>query len=167
MKCFKHSCTINNIEFTSNYVNHYVDIPETINGLSKPIRYIGNDSGKKYTEVTLTEFFEVQHLEVGSFLPVYTRQGNKLFFRNTPTSGQIFVCMDIIPFDPRTLCETDYSKIDFPVPSEYNLEILVTKDILSSMGIFIDETSNEDDDRSVSDQTRKQAEKQQAQQNQG
>lgn len=161
MKCFKQSCVIGGVTFTSDHVHHYVDLPKTINGINNPIRYIGSDSGTRYSEVSLNTFLEIQHLEIGSFLPIYTRQGDKLLFRNTNTSGQIFVCLDMIPFDPRTLCEKDLTKVAFPVPSEYNLELLTTKDILSSMGIFIDETSNEDDDRSISDQTRKQVEAQQ------
>jgi|GEM_PF-2288457 len=164
IKCLKTSCTIDGVTFIADGALHYIEMPDLIPGIENPITFLGDQDGRKYSRLSLNSFLKQEHLGAAGMLPAYTIVGDKIWMKNATISGKLFACMNVLKKNPLSPCE-DWDK-EYPVPSTYNLELMVTKDILSSYGIHIDATSNESDDRNISSEVYKQYEQSQQQEQQ-
>lgn len=154
IKCQKTACKINGITFTADKALYYIDTPEFIPGIDKPISFLGDQDGRQYSRLSFSGFMNQLFLGAAGTLPAYTIVGNKIWIKNPTVSGKVFACMNVLKKDPQNPCQ-DWD-VPYPVPSRYNLELLVTKDILSSYGIYIDDNSDNKDDRIVTAQAYKQ-----------
>lgn len=113
-----------------------------------------------YSPVRPESFFGRMKYGYGRFINAYTLLGNKVYFKGIAydnKDGCDKIGMMIALFsDPMSVvdCGVEYENMQYPVPSDYKLEVLIKKDILSVYGIPFDNINNTVDDTNVQKQVR-------------
>jgi len=142
VKCRKLVC--DGIE--SEELEYYVELPALdSSGGQSPIRYFGSDGLKDaYYERSIDGFQYAQYDTYISRVPTFTRIGNIAILRNLPTSSLSKACLVAVLDDPGSKCSPDDK---FPGPRNFlfELELLVKKDIMSTLNIPPDLTNNAND----------------------
>jgi hypothetical protein len=130
--CEKTSCVIEGEMVSSGDVVWYSEIPSLNPKIGwKNISYLGkSDMLKGFKRVTFSGFMSGAQLD-WTRGPIFTIVGNKIYFRDLPTTGTRMLCMVAILANPILACNFNEDQ-PYPTPDAYKLELLVKKDILST-----------------------------------
>jgi hypothetical protein len=71
----------------------------------------------------------------------WTGLGSTQYYKNLPQDTR-FVCGIVLLYNPTNACNWDDDSVDYPVPSETSLQIMVLKSIAGSLGIPNDEAQD-------------------------
>lgn len=155
VECVKEVCVVDGINVSTGHVTYYSNIPALKKKIGwDNIKYIGTET-TTFGRLALTAFMYADKAPYGNKSPVYTVIGDKVYFKNLPTSGLKYVCIVAVLENPNdiSMCE-DALNEDFPVSDIYKLEYLMKRDILFSLGLPTDRLNNTRDD-SVDQQIKK------------
>lgn len=130
-ECKQHQCTINGIIFKDDHFFLITDLPPLVKTIGySSIRYLGIHGYQgDIDRVSLDMFLNMDGARWTKDVGVYTVIGDKAVLRNIPKMMQTGLLIGILS-DPTKACDwTDDN--EFPTPSEFNLLLLVKKDITS------------------------------------
>lgn len=141
--CEGFGCTINGDFINSNVTLYTAELPSTITGVGQnDIRYLGlTGLSDKFDKVPLDNFINAKGSVWTNKRKMYSRIGSKVYLKNMP-KGLNKICLVALLKQPTTLCDYNYEETDYPCPQGYKLELLVTQDILSGLGIYPDELND-------------------------
>jgi hypothetical protein len=145
--CHREGCTVNGQFIPSGSVTWEVKLPKLISGVGwLSILYLGTDEFKK--SFTRKEFDAWMNLSGNiwtSTNPTFAVVGNSAYLKNMPTSDFKYICAILLLSNPVDSCEWKEDENEFPVPSDYKLQLLMVKDILSKFGVPKDKQDNATD----------------------
>jgi len=146
VKCDKVVCK----GITTSHYDTYADLPHT-ESVGKGVVYFGTIDGNiQFTEKSYTGFLYGSYALASGRMPYYTIVGNRAFIRNMPDKSIKFLRIVAIldnPLEHMEGCKYDARELHFPMPQNiiYQLEIIVIKQLLSTLNIPADETNNASD----------------------
>lgn len=145
LKCDKIVC--NSVGLDESY--SYVDLPHT-EAVSGGLVYLGSaDFTTSWQQISWLGFQFSDGSQMNGRLPIYTVIGDRAFIKNLPTDCSKYVGLVGILENPiGDGCYTLKENEDYPIPSNqlYKLELLVKKDIMSTLQIPADQFNNANDD---------------------
>ena len=132
VKCDKPTCIINGKAVPSGDVVWYSEIPSLNVKIGwKNIIYLGApDMIKGFKRVSFPGYSANAKLD-WTKSTIFSVVGNKIFYRDLPTSGIQNVCLIGILANPVDACNYNDANM-YPTPDAYKLELLVKQDILST-----------------------------------
>jgi len=149
VKCEKDQCTYNGITVKGKKI-YYVDAPEIVGSLGRvAIKYLGDSEYKdRYSEVDITQFDKIGAMPYGTHKRYFARIGNRIFLNGLDLDVGKMLTLVAIFYDPRCVLDCFHGEdVEYPVPSEYKLQLMTKKDVLSSYGIPSDVLNNAADDQ--------------------
>lgn len=155
VECHRQGCTVDGVFIPSSSIIWEVKLPPLVKGVGwKDILYLGTDLFKSgFTRMTFTNWSEIEGNILTGLKPAYTLIGDSIMLKNMPTSDLRFLCGILLLSNPVDACNWDDDKSEFPVPSDYKLQLLMKKDILASYGIPKDKQHDATDIGSIQQPT--------------
>jgi hypothetical protein len=137
VECHRQGCTVDGVFIPSSSIVWEVKLPPLIKGVGwKDILYFGTDMFKSgFTRMTFTNWSEIEGNLYSGTMPAFTMVGNSLMLKNMPASDLKFLCAILLLSNPVDACNWQEDTSEFPVPSDYKLQMLMKQDILASYGI--------------------------------
>jgi hypothetical protein len=141
--CHHNTCVIDNITFNFKGDLYKVEYPKLLTGIGdQNIKYFGlMDMMTNFDRGSFDSLRAISYRRYSSDEPVYTTVSNYALIRNLPKNVARLTMIGLFSdfTDPCTFnVETDM----YPTPSEYNLELLVKKDLLSTWNIPFEEKND-------------------------
>ena len=143
VECEKAGCTINGMFISEGTKFYKATLPKLLSGVGDDnLLYLGTIGLKnKYTRKSFDGWMNQAGNRWTAYNPNYTIIENEAYLKNLPTALKR-ICILAILDTPQTACDWNDETSEYPVPSEYRLEMLVVKDILSTWGIVTDEMND-------------------------
>lgn len=143
VECHENSCTIENVVFKFKGELHKVSFPRLLSGIGdKNIFYFGMmDLMHNFTRGSFDDLHAIEYRRYTSTDPVYTTIGDHALIRNLP-KGVARLSLVGLFASSVDACTFDKDTTPYPTPSEYNLELLVKKDLLSTWNIPFEERND-------------------------
>lgn len=140
--CEKKSCTIGNVTVTTPFVVWKAELPKLMTGVAwSNIRYLGlMDYSKNFSRVSFDQFRETSGLWTENE-PQFTLVESTILLKNVAETTKLLGAVLLLD-TPLDSCAFKVSTDPYPVPSEYHLELLVKKDLLSTWNIPYDEVND-------------------------
>lgn len=141
--CEGFGCTIGD-EFIESGISLFkAELPSLITGIGmNNIRYFGLIGlSQRFDRVSLENFIDNQWSIWSGKRKMFSVLGNEAYLKNVPL-GINKLCIVALVKDPVSLCDYNYEETPYPCPQGYKLELLVTQDILSGLGIYPDELND-------------------------
>lgn len=130
--CEENGCTIGGEFITTGSSISIVELPPLITDVDwNEIIFLGSPEFQKYHRKTLDAWISNEGNPFTNGMPIYTVVGNQVYLRNKITQGMKKVCGVFLLSNPVDACDYDKDVDNYPIPSEYKLELLVLKDLLS------------------------------------
>ena len=147
--CVKQGCIIDGVNIPSGVTLWQVALPPLIEDVREyNIKYLGQDSFDKPFKLLSLSGFQNVIGDIWNKKTTYACMiGNIAYLKNMPSMGLNKVCCIGLWQSPTQLCDYNYATTMYPVPSDYQLKVLLKRDILSSWGyIYEDKQNNLKDD---------------------
>lgn len=135
---------------TSSHYDTYAELPGT-EAVGMGIVYLGSvDGNVQFTEKSYAGYLHGNYALASSRLPYYTIIDDKAFIKNMPDKSIKYLRLVAILTDPLQQmpgCRYDAKEMDFPMPQNmvYQLEVIVLKQLFSTLQIQADQTNNATD----------------------
>jgi hypothetical protein len=151
VKCHERGCKIDDVFIPSGTIIWEVELPPLIEDIREyDLKYFGTDNFENpFTRLNLSGFRSVEGDKWNKKNTYFVKIGNVAWIKNLPSSGSARVCAMGIWQQPTKLCSYSYEKSMYPVPSDYQLKILLKRDILTSWGYIYEDKHNNNQDNSI------------------
>lgn len=139
-ECVYDTCTISGVSFTFKGALHRVEFPKLLTGVGDiNIKYFGkHDMMSDLPRVSFDSLRAMDYRRYASLEPVCTIVGQYALVKNLPKGVAALKLIGLF-HNPVDVCTFKSDETPYPTPSEYNLELLVKKDLLSTWNIPYDE----------------------------
>lgn len=135
IECYKQGCTIAGEWIPAGTVIYGVELPALITDVDwNDILFLGSSDWQKFHRKTLEAWMSNENNPWTGNMPIYTVIGNMAYIKNKDVigTGMKKVCGVFLLANPVESCDYNKDETIYPVPSEFKLELLVLKDILST-----------------------------------
>ena len=151
VECIKQGCTIDGVVIPSGTVIWKIDMPALIEDVREyDLKYLGTDDyDHPFTRLNLSGFRNIAGVIWYKNNVYFVKIGGTVWLKNLPTSGIAKVCAIGIWQQPTKLCDYNYATSMYPVPSDYQLKVLLKRDILTSWGYIYEDKQNNNKDDSI------------------
>ena len=152
LECHRFGCTVDGVFVPSSSVIWEVKLPSLVAGVGDlDILYLGTDQiGTDYVNEGFIRknFIGWQNLSGNMWTgtkPHFTTVGQYAYIKNPPTSDFKFLCIIALLDNPIAACDWNDDSMEYPVPDDYKLRLLMKKDILSTYGLPQDKINDATD----------------------
>lgn len=132
VECEENGCTIRGEFISTGSSTIKITLPPLITDVDwNEISFLGSPEWNKFHRKTLDAWISNEDNPWTGGKPIYTVVGSEAYLRNLITPGMRKVCGIFLLSNPVDACDYDKDVDIYPIPSEYKLELLVLKDLLS------------------------------------
>jgi len=143
VECVQDTCTLNGVTFTFKGDLHKVEFPKLLSGVGDAnIKYFGYfDMMHDIPRVSFDGLRAMDFRRYAPKEPVCAIMGQYALIKNLP-NGLATLKLIALMHNPIDACTFREDETPYPTPSEYNLELLVKKDLLSTWNIPYEERND-------------------------
>ena len=143
VECHRDTCTVDGVVFTFKGELHKVEFPKLLSGVGYlNILYFGlHDMMNNFSRVGFDGLRAMDYRRYASGEPAYTTVGQYALIKNLPKYTGKLKLVGLM-HNPVDACTFEEDVTPYPTPSEYNLELLVKKDLLSTWNIPFEERND-------------------------